>query len=158
MKVKDGEFILKDEYDFSKGIRGRFYTPKKKSTTIRLDNDVILYFKKKASQEKVGYQTLMNSALREFINNHKVDLKASNGETIAVSEGYSSEDSCLNGIESVKKNTKIAKLEDQTEEKIVSVTNPKFEMYIDKAGGYRFRLKARNGEIIAAEDLLKISI
>lgn len=71
MKVKDGEFILKDEYDFSKGIRGRFYTPRKKSTTIRLDNDVILYFKKKASQEKVGYQTLMNSALREFIHNHK---------------------------------------------------------------------------------------
>ena len=64
MKVKDSGFILKDEYDFSKGTRGRFYSPKKKSTTIRLDNDVILYFKKKASQEKVGYQTLMNSALR----------------------------------------------------------------------------------------------
>jgi uncharacterized protein (DUF4415 family) len=71
MKAKDNEFILKDEYDFSKGVRGRFYSPKKKSTTIRLDNDVILYFKKKASEEKVGYQTLMNSALREFIHNHK---------------------------------------------------------------------------------------
>lgn len=71
MKVKDREFILKDEYDFSKGIRGRFYSPRKKSTTIRLDNDVILYFKKKAIEEKVGYQTLMNSALREFIHNHK---------------------------------------------------------------------------------------
>ncbi len=71
MKAKDHEFILKDEYDFSKGIRGRFYSPHKKSTTIRLDDDIILYFKKKASEEKVGYQTLMNSALREFIHNHK---------------------------------------------------------------------------------------
>ncbi len=71
MKAEDREFILEDEYDFAKGIRGRFYAPRKKSTTIRLDNDVILYFKKKASEEKVGYQTLMNSALREFINSHK---------------------------------------------------------------------------------------
>ena len=71
MKVNDQKFILKDEYDFSKGIRGRFYSPRKKSTTIRLDNDVILYFKKKSSEEKIGYQTLMNSALREFIHNHK---------------------------------------------------------------------------------------
>jgi len=34
---------MKKEYDFSKGVRGRFYAPKKNSTTIRLDDDVILY-------------------------------------------------------------------------------------------------------------------
>lgn len=68
----DDNFELKDEYDFSKGIRGRFYTPHKKSTTIRLDDDIILYFKKMAGEQKVGYQTLMNSALREFIHNHPV--------------------------------------------------------------------------------------
>ncbi len=68
----DDNFELKDEYDFSKGVRGRFYTPHKKSTTIRLDDDVILYFKKMAGEQKVGYQTLMNSALREFIYNHPV--------------------------------------------------------------------------------------
>lgn len=66
----DEDFELKNEYDFSKGVRGRFYNPHKKSTTIRLDDDIILYFKKKAGEEKIGYQTLMNSALREFINNH----------------------------------------------------------------------------------------
>ena len=33
-----------------------------------------------------------------------------------------------------------------------TVTNPKFEMYRDKAGEYRFRLKARNGEIIASSE------
>lgn len=71
MKDKKENFEMKGEYDFSDGIRGRFYTPRKKSTTIRLDDDIILYFKKKASEEKVGYQTLMNAALRKFIVNDK---------------------------------------------------------------------------------------
>jgi uncharacterized protein len=31
-------------------------------------------------------------------------LKAPNGEVIAVSEGYTSKKSCMNGIESVRKN------------------------------------------------------
>ena len=46
MKDKKENFEMKGEYDFSDGIRGRFYTPRKKSTTIRLDDDIILYFKK----------------------------------------------------------------------------------------------------------------
>jgi len=71
IKDKKENFEMKGEYDFSDGIRGRFYTPRKKSTTIRLDDDNILYFKKKASEEKVGYQTLMNAALRKFIVNDK---------------------------------------------------------------------------------------
>jgi uncharacterized protein (DUF4415 family) len=54
------------------GVRGRFYKPIKKSTTISLDDDVILFFKKMASEEKVGYQTLLNSALREYIKHHGV--------------------------------------------------------------------------------------
>jgi uncharacterized protein (DUF4415 family) len=70
MKKSEDTFEMLAEYDFSKGIRGRFYHPKKISTSIRLDDDVILFFKKKASEDKVGYQTLMNMALREFINQH----------------------------------------------------------------------------------------
>ena len=35
---------------------------------------------------------------------YRFKLKAPNGEVIAVSEGYSSKKSCMNGIESVKKN------------------------------------------------------
>ena len=50
-KPKDA-FEVEPEYDFSEGERGRFYTPKKITTTIRLDDDIILYFKKKASEEK----------------------------------------------------------------------------------------------------------
>ena len=70
MKKSDDNFEMLPEYDFSKGIRGRFYQPKKVSTSIRLDDDVILVFKKKACEDKIGYQTLMNMALREFINLH----------------------------------------------------------------------------------------
>ena len=70
MKENEEVFEMKKEYDFSNGIRGRFYSPKKKSTTIRLDDDIILYFKKIASEQKIGYQTLLNSALREYINHH----------------------------------------------------------------------------------------
>lgn len=52
----------------------------------------------------------------------------------------------------MRKNAPIAKLEDQTEEGFETVTNPKFEVYKDKAGEFRFRLKARNGEIIAVSE------
>ncbi|MBQ2062218.1 MAG: YegP family protein [Oscillospiraceae bacterium] len=83
------------------------------------------------------------------------NLKANNGEVIAVSEVYSTEASCMNGIESVRKNAVEAKLEDQTVEGFEKVTNPKFEVYLDKAGEFRFRLKARNGEIIAVGESYK---
>lgn len=52
----------------------------------------------------------------------------------------------------MRKNSSIAKLEDQTVENVEKVTNPKFEVYVDKAGEFRFRLKARNGEIIAVSE------
>ena len=82
----------------------------------------------------------------------KFDLKATNGQVIATSEVYESKAACLNGIESVKKNAPIASLEDQTAEGFETAVHPKFELYQDKAGEYRFRLKARNGEIIAVSE------
>lgn len=80
------------------------------------------------------------------------NLKAGNGEIIATSEVYTSEAACMSGIESVRKNAPIANLEDQTVAEPAAATNPKFEVYTDKAGEFRFRLKARNGEIIAASE------
>ncbi len=77
------------------------------------------------------------------------NLKAGNGEIIATSEIYTSESGAKNGIESVKKNALIAAVEDQTSENFEKKSNPKFEVYADKKGEYRFRLKAGNGEIIA---------
>ncbi len=90
--------------------------------------------------------------IRNVASGIKFDLKASNGQVIATSEIYTTEAACRKGIESVIKNAPIAKLENQTEEGYETVTNPKFEMYEDNAGEYRFRLKARNGEIIAVSE------
>lgn len=82
----------------------------------------------------------------------KFDLKAGNGETIATSEVYTTEAACMNGVESVRKNAPAANVEDQTVEGFTAATHPKFEVYADKAGEFRFRLKARNGEIIAVSE------
>ena len=82
----------------------------------------------------------------------KFDLKAGNGETIATSEVYTTEASCRKGIESVRKNAPVAGVENQTVEGFETVKHPKFEIYLDKAGEYRFRLKATNGEIIAVSE------
>ncbi len=87
--------------------------------------------------------------IKEVPSGIKFDLKAGNGEVIATSEVYTTEAACKNGIESVKKNAPVAEVEDQTAEEVVPVKNPKFEVYQDKAGEYRFRLKATNGQIIA---------
>ena len=91
-------------------------------------------------------------AIKRVKTGIKFNLKAGNGEIIATSEAYSSESACKNGIESVRKNAPIANLEDQTVEGFETLTNPKFEVYTDKAGEFRFRLKARNGEIIAVSE------
>ncbi|MBQ6421513.1 MAG: YegP family protein [Clostridia bacterium] len=89
--------------------------------------------------------------VKETSTGIKFDLKAGNGEVIATSEVYASEAACMNGIESVRK-CSAGDIEDQTVEEVVQVKHPKFEMYLDKAGEYRFRLKARNGEIIATSE------
>ncbi len=89
--------------------------------------------------------------VKETATGVKFDLKANNGQVIATSEVYSSEDACMNGIESVKKNC-VGEIEDQTVENFETVKHPKFEIYEDKAGEYRFRLKAKNGEVIATSE------
>ena len=79
----------------------------------------------------------------------KFDLKATNGQVIATSEVQSSEDACKKGIASVQKNAPAAAVEDQTVEGFAEEKHPKFEVYQDKAGEFRFRLKATNGQVIA---------
>ncbi|MEG0750669.1 MAG: YegP family protein [Oscillospiraceae bacterium] len=74
-------------------------------------------------------------------------LKAGNGEVIASSEAYSSLESCKHGVESLRKNCE-SHVEDQTVEDFEKLSCPKYELYQDKKGEYRFRLKASNGEII----------
>jgi uncharacterized protein YegP (UPF0339 family) len=66
-------------------------------------------------------------------NEFRFRLKADNGQTILSSEGYSSKASCLNGIESVKKNAGDAK-------RFIKTTTPE--------NMYRFSMTAANNQVI----------
>lgn len=84
-------------------------------------------------------------------------LYASNREKIAVaSQVYTTKSACKRGMESITKNAAkcIAedRVEDQTLKKVEAKTCPKFEVYVDKAGLYRYRLIASNGESIAMSE------
>ena len=91
-------------------------------------------------------------AIKNTKSGVKFNLKATNGEIIATSEVYKTLASCKNGIESVRRNSAKANFEDQTVENPEKAKCPKFEMYTDKAGEFRFRLKATNGQIIATSE------
>ncbi len=64
-------------------------------------------------------------------------LKASNGQNILASEGYTSKSSCMNGIESVKKN---------------AADESRFEKKETKSGKHMFNLKAGNHQIIGTSE------
>jgi len=64
-REKYDDYEMLEDYDFTGGIRGRFYEPKKIPVSLRLDNDIVLFFKKLASEQKVPYQTLINALLRK---------------------------------------------------------------------------------------------
>ena len=81
----------------------------------------------------------------------RFNLLAGNGQVIGTSEIYKADASCLNGIDSVRR-CSAGGIQDLTDEGAEQVKHPKFEVYQDKAGEYRFRLKARNGEIILASE------
>ena len=81
----------------------------------------------------------------------RFNLLATNGQVIGTSEIYKSDNSCLNGIDSVKRCC-AGGIMDLTEEGAEAVKHPRFEVYNDKAGEFRFRLKARNGEIILSSE------
>ena len=60
---------MKKEYDFSGGRRGSVIQPQGKARiTIYLDNDVLEEFRECADASGYGYQTMINEALREYLN------------------------------------------------------------------------------------------
>ena len=68
---------------------------------------------------------------------HRFRLKAGNGETVLVSEGYKDKGGCANGIESVKRNA----------------SNPdRFEKTTTKSGKFRFNLKSGNHQVIGTSE------
>ena len=65
-------------------------------------------------------------------------LKAGNGQEILASEGYTTKAACLNGIESVKKNSQV---------------EARFDKLESKNGKFYFNLKATNGQIIGTSEM-----
>ena len=90
--------------------------------------------------------------IKETNTGYMFNLHASNGQVIATSQVYKSLTSCKEGVASVQTNAPVATIEDQTKEGQTTQTNPKFEIYLDKAGEYRFRLTAKNGQTIASSE------
>ncbi|MFN7939420.1 MAG: BrnA antitoxin family protein [Bryobacteraceae bacterium] len=69
---------MKDEYDFGKGKRGAVVSaaPGKTRVTIRLDNDLLDWFRDEVDRAGGGnYQTLINLALREFVSRKREPLE-----------------------------------------------------------------------------------
>ena len=68
---------MRDEYDFSKGTRGAVIPPdpNKVRITIRLDADIVGYFKEQVHKAGGGnYQTMINNALREYLSKRQESL------------------------------------------------------------------------------------
>ena len=67
--MKDDDIDLSDMpevLDWSNAVRGKYYRPIKKPYSLRLDEDVVAWFKAKGD----GYQTRINAALREYMLSH----------------------------------------------------------------------------------------
>ena len=79
---------MKKLYDFSKGKRGALVPipPGKTRITIRLDNDIIEWFRSQVEQKGGGsYQTMINAALREHLTQESMEarIKRVLGEVMA---------------------------------------------------------------------------
>lgn len=75
--MPDSEIDLSDipeTTDFSNALRGVFYRPVKKQVTLRLDSTIIAWFKLKSNGR--GYQTLINNALQEYIQQQENKAKS----------------------------------------------------------------------------------
>ena len=76
------------------------------------------------------------------------NLYATNGRVIATSETYTAMHNCKGGIESIKANAS-SPIADLTMGES-AIPHPRYEVFLDKEGRFRFHLKASNGEIICA--------
>ena len=56
---------MRDEYDFSKGVRNPYVSQDKQQITIRLNSGTIDYFKHQAEETGISYQNLINMYLTD---------------------------------------------------------------------------------------------
>lgn len=61
---------MRKEYNFSESIKNPYAKKLKRQVTIRLENEIIEYFKKLASEVDIPYQVLINMFLRDCAQNN----------------------------------------------------------------------------------------
>ena len=71
MTIFERGVSMKEEYDFSNGVRNPYVKKLKKQITINIDNDIIDYFKALAETAGIPYQTLINLYLSDCARNKK---------------------------------------------------------------------------------------
>ena len=71
-KEKTEKMTMRDEYDFSNAVKNPYAKAGKTVVTIRLDTDVIEYFKTLAANINLPYQTLINSYLLDCVKTKKM--------------------------------------------------------------------------------------
>ncbi|UTC88889.1 BrnA antitoxin family protein [Treponema denticola] len=62
---------MREEYDFSNAIKNPYVDRLKKQITIRLDDDIIAYFKNMAENSGIPYQNLINLYLKDCTKKKK---------------------------------------------------------------------------------------
>ena len=58
---------MRDDYDFSNGIKNPYADKLKKQITIRLDDEVVNYFKNMAEETGMSYQNIINYYLKDCV-------------------------------------------------------------------------------------------
>ena len=85
-------------------------------------------------------------------NGFRFNLLAGNGQIVGSSEAYTAKISCMTGIESVRRIAAAAPLTELRADSAPDIPCPRFELYTDRAGEFRFRLRAKNGKIILVSE------
>ncbi|HTY74585.1 MAG TPA: DUF1508 domain-containing protein [Candidatus Nanoarchaeia archaeon] len=75
-------------------------------------------------------------------------LRADDNKIVAIGAAYKTHAGCISGIKNVQKNSG-SRVEDLTKAGGPKIPNPKYQIYKEPSGVFRFRLKAANGDIIA---------
>jgi uncharacterized protein (DUF4415 family) len=76
---------MRKQYDFSKGKRGPvIVSPGKTRITMMLDDDIIEHFRAEAEAKGIGYQTMINAALRALLARSKGRARDDEPVTVGV--------------------------------------------------------------------------
>ena len=117
--------------------------PKDKKNDTLIENDAVT--EKEVPSSYTGrFEINKTKDGKKFFFN----LYASNKVGIATSQMYSTAQNALNGIKSVIINAPKAPIEDQSLKSYEILPYPKWEIYVDNGGKFRFRLNASNGSCV----------